>query len=90
MIATNKKVILLTHHNGLAEVASTTGLWDQVMSAFPEGQGPACWYWGHVHAGVVYRTQDRQAKRGVPLQRPRGFALGIGHRTRQGAKCSLV
>jgi hypothetical protein len=28
------------------------------MSAFPEGQGPAYWYWGHVHAGVVYGNQD--------------------------------
>ena len=51
-----KKVILLTHHNGLSEDGlSATGLWLQVMNAFPDGIGPAYWYWGHVHAGVVYK-----------------------------------
>jgi hypothetical protein len=53
-----KKVILLTHHNGLEEDgSSTTGLWTQVMSAFPAGTGPAYWYWGHEHAGVVYQPK---------------------------------
>jgi len=55
-VATGKKIIVLTHHNGLSEDgATTTKLWDQVMSAFPAGSGPACWYWGHVHAGAVYK-----------------------------------
>jgi hypothetical protein len=54
-----KRVILLTHHNGLAEDGSgPTGLWQEVMSCFPAGSGPAYWYWGHVHAGVVYKTQS--------------------------------
>jgi hypothetical protein len=54
-----KKVILLTHHNGLAEDGSaTTGLWNEVMSCFPAGSGPAYWYWGHVHAGVVYQPKN--------------------------------
>jgi hypothetical protein len=54
----NKKVVVLTHHNGLSEDGSkTTNLWSQVMSAFPAGTGPAYWYWGHVHAGVVYKPQ---------------------------------
>lgn len=55
-VAKGKKVIVLTHHNGLSEDGSSpTRLWTQVMSAFPDGAGPAYWYWGHVHAGVVYR-----------------------------------
>jgi hypothetical protein len=51
-----KKVIVLTHHNGLSEDGMMeTKLWSEVMSAFPQGSGPAYWYWGHVHAGVVYK-----------------------------------
>jgi hypothetical protein len=57
-VATGKKVIVLTHHNGLAaDGSSTTGLWAQVMSAFPAGAGPAYWYWGHVHIGAVYQPK---------------------------------
>jgi hypothetical protein len=63
LVAKNKKVIVLTHHEGLAEDGSqTTPLWDQVMSGFPAGQGPAYWYWGHVHAGVVYKNQDPEGR----------------------------
>jgi Calcineurin-like phosphoesterase len=51
-----KKLIVLTHHNGLAEDGSSpTGLWNDVMSCFPAGTAPAYWYWGHVHAGAVYQ-----------------------------------
>jgi hypothetical protein len=54
-----KKVILLTHHNALVEDGSKpTGLWNEVMSCFPAGSGPAYWYWGHVHAGVVYQPKS--------------------------------
>lgn len=54
-----KRVIVLTHHNGLAEDGSApTGLWTEVMNCFPSGSGPAYWYWGHVHAGVVYQPQS--------------------------------
>jgi hypothetical protein len=54
-----KRMILLTHHNGLAEDGSgPTGLWNEVMGCFPAGSGPAYWYWGHVHAGVVYQPQS--------------------------------
>ena len=63
LVATNKKVIVLTHHNGLAEDgSSTTKLWDQVMSGFPADKGPAYWYWGHVHAAVVYHNQEPQGR----------------------------
>ena len=55
-VAKGKKVIVLTHHNGLSEDGSTpTTLWSQVMSAFSDGAGPAYWYWGHVHAAAVYK-----------------------------------
>jgi hypothetical protein len=57
-VAKNKRVVVLTHHNGLEEDGSSiTGLWTEVMSAFPAGTGPAYWYWGHVHAGVVYQPK---------------------------------
>jgi hypothetical protein len=53
-----KRLILLTHHNGLDETGSTTNtLWDQVMGAYPAGGGPAYWYWGHVHVAAVYKPQ---------------------------------
>ena len=54
-VAKGKKVIVLTHHNGLSEDGSSpTNLWPQVMSGFASG-GPTLWYWGHVHAGAVYK-----------------------------------
>jgi hypothetical protein len=54
-VAKGKKVIVLTHHNGLKEDASgPMGLLAEVMSGFPSGGGPALWYWGHMHAGIVY------------------------------------
>jgi predicted phosphodiesterase len=56
-----KKVIVLTHHNGLAEDGSIPAagtaqsrLWNDVMQAFQGSPPPAYWYWGHVHTGVVY------------------------------------
>jgi hypothetical protein len=59
----NKKLILLTHHNGLTQNGATpTPLWSQVMSAFPAGAGPDCWYWGHVHMGAVYQNQKNGTK----------------------------
>jgi len=65
-VAKGKEIILLTHHNGLAEDGSgTTPLWTQVMSAFPRGGGPAYWYWGHMHAGVWY---DENATGTGPVQ----------------------
>jgi len=63
-----KKVIVLTHHNGLSDDGSASNaLYDQVMSAFPPNAGPALWYWGHVHAGVAYQNFDAQG-RNVPCR----------------------
>jgi hypothetical protein len=57
-VAKGKRVIVLTHHNGLVDDgSSTTDLWPQVMSAFGANGGPAYWYWGHEHMAVVYKPQ---------------------------------
>ncbi len=51
-----KKVIVLTHHNGLDDPGINTNiLFDHVMNAFPGNSGPAYWYWGHQHLAVVYK-----------------------------------
>jgi hypothetical protein len=61
-VAKGKKVIILTHHNGLAQDGSSqTNLWAQVMSAFPANSGPDYWYWAHVHCGAVYQPQKTGA-----------------------------
>jgi Calcineurin-like phosphoesterase len=53
-----KKMIILTHHNGLVQDGSSrTDLWTQVMSAFPANRVPAYWYWGHVHCGASYKPE---------------------------------
>lgn len=55
-VAKGKKMIVLTHHNGLSEDGMTAqGLWTEVMGGFAAGAGPFLWYWGHAHAGVVYK-----------------------------------
>lgn len=73
----DKKVIVLTHHPGLQEDGSaTTALWNDVMNCFPAGSGPAYWYWGHVHAGVVY-----QPRNGVQCRCTGYAALPWGHAT---------
>lgn len=59
----NKRLILLTHHNGLTQNGTTqTLLWSQVISAFPADGGPDYWYWGHVHMGAVYTNWKNGAK----------------------------
>jgi len=51
-----KKVIVLTHHNGLNDTGMASNiLFDQVMNAFPGGGGPAYWYYGHEHIAAVYQ-----------------------------------
>jgi len=55
-MAKGKKIIVLTHHNGLTEDGlNTTNLWSQVMSGLAPGTGPTLWYWGHEHAAAVYK-----------------------------------
>jgi hypothetical protein len=56
--AQGKNLILLTHHNGLDDTGTTpNSLFNQVTSAFPNGGGPAYWYWGHQHFAAVYKPQ---------------------------------
>jgi hypothetical protein len=64
-VAKGKRIIVLTHHNGLLPDGSApeqqagrdATLWDQVISAFPTGAGPDHWFWAHVHAGIAYTPQ---------------------------------
>jgi hypothetical protein len=55
----NKKVIVLTHHNGLPEDGvqpkTPLKLFTEVMGAFEGLTPPAYWYWGHVHAAAAYK-----------------------------------
>ena len=58
-----KKVIVLTHHNGISQDGASgvpLQLFSDVMSAFAGQQpaAPAYWYWGHVHAGVAYTALE--------------------------------
>jgi hypothetical protein len=62
---TNKKVIVLTHHNGLTfdgfpvpgykplgADKPLPNLYDDLSGAL--GRDPDYWYWGHIHNGIVY------------------------------------
>ena len=65
--ATGKNVIVLCHHNPL-DITGTIkvpvkingnaneGLWHQVHDVL--GERLKYWYWGHVHAGAVYKPVD--------------------------------
>ncbi|WP_263384448.1 metallophosphoesterase family protein [Granulicella arctica] len=59
-----KKVIVMTHHNGLPESgipgAAPLQLFTEVMGAFAGQAPPAYWYWGHAHAGVAYTALAEQ------------------------------
>ena len=60
----NKKVIVLTHHNGTnIEGTQPLPLWDQLTEAL--GRAPDYWYWGHIHNAVVYSDQSFAAQKGV-------------------------
>jgi len=53
-----QKLIVLTHHNGLDDTGTKPNtLFNQVMSAFPNGGGPAYWYYGHNHFAALYKPQ---------------------------------
>jgi hypothetical protein len=53
--ASDKGLILLSHHNGLSNDGSAPvePLWSQVTSQIPAGTS-VYWYWGHIHIGAVY------------------------------------
>lgn len=54
-----KNVIVLTHHNGLDYTGENREdpLWTEVCNAVG-GDGPAYWYWGHIHNGIVYTDKS--------------------------------
>jgi len=62
MAGRGKKVILLSHHNGLADTGvpgdTPINLFSEVMGAFGGAAPPAYWYWGHVHIGAAYKALD--------------------------------
>ena len=53
-----KKVIVLTHHNGIpvdgVPGAAPPQLYTDVMNAFAGHPAPAYWYFGHEHIGAAY------------------------------------
>lgn len=54
-----KNVIVLTHHDGLDYTGENleSPLWAEVVGAVG-GDGPAYWYWGHIHNGIVYTDKS--------------------------------
>ena len=52
---TRKRVIVLSHHQGLELDGSkkSPDLWAQVTSAL--GTAPDYWYWGHLHGAAVFK-----------------------------------
>ncbi len=60
----NKKLIVLTHHNGLPDTGvqqvPPLKLFTEVMGAFDGVTPPAYWYWGHEHMGVAYKPLGGQ------------------------------
>nr|WP_321244250.1 metallophosphoesterase [uncultured Psychroserpens sp.] len=55
-----KPLLLMTHHNGIGikdhKFTINKPLWTQVAAAL-NGKMPDLWYWGHVHNGIVYKTE---------------------------------
>jgi len=55
----NKHILLLTHHDGIdigndgKTATFQKPLWCQVTQS-ANGTVPDYWYWGHVHAGIIY------------------------------------
>jgi hypothetical protein len=61
---TNKKVVMLTHHNPTnIEGTAPLTLWNDCIGAL--GKPPDFWYWGHVHNAIVYSPQSFPAQNGV-------------------------
>jgi hypothetical protein len=61
LATTDKKVIVLTHHNPTnIEGTQKNQLWDQLTAAL--GRTPDFWYWGHIHNGIVYSDQSFPAQ----------------------------
>ncbi len=58
--ASGKKIMILTHHNGISEPGDAKEqLWSDVTTAL--GKAPDYWYWGHVHNAIVYSNTSAGA-----------------------------
>lgn len=56
-----KRAILLSHHNGLSVDGMTpSALWGQIAPRFAGLE--LWWYWGHMHAGIVYSDRDTRGQ----------------------------
>lgn len=54
---TGQKVVLLTHHLGLAPNGTQRmKLWGEIAAEDALGRDPDYWYWGHLHNGIVYSS----------------------------------
>jgi hypothetical protein len=73
----NKKVIVLTHHNGTnIEGTAALPLWQNVFDAL--GGAPDFWYWGHVHNVIVYSAQSFPAQHQTNARCPGHGAIPFG------------
>ncbi|MEN6079208.1 metallophosphoesterase [Chromobacterium piscinae] len=60
----DKKIMLLSHHQGYAMDGSTkTPLYQEVAAAL--GRDPDYWYWGHLHNVICYQPQGKLLARCV-------------------------
>lgn len=72
-----RRTILFTHHNGLSlDGTATTALWGQIAPRF--AQREVWWYWGHMHAGVIYADRGNVHARccghgGIPAGEPQSL-----------------
>ncbi|MEO1167555.1 MAG: hypothetical protein AAFW97_02470 [Pseudomonadota bacterium] len=50
----NKPIMVMTHHNPCDTFTAETNILFKQVSEAIGAVGPAVWYWGHVHNGIVY------------------------------------
>lgn len=64
-----KRMLILSHHNGLELDGSVPSreawpdglgskLWYEIQESLQSNDKPVYWYWGHQHAGVVYKHSE--------------------------------
>lgn len=65
--AAGQNLVLMTHHNGLSLDGGTRQpLWQQVVTQLTALNGSSvCWYWGHQHAGAVYKPWTLDGNNGA-------------------------
>ena len=54
-----QRLVVLTHHNGLEEDEGQNRFWSDLLATVKAaGARDVVWYWGHIHAGMVYKDHD--------------------------------